>query len=80
MSMHAAITTALAEQHRRDLIAQADACRLARTARQSRPRHPVSALLTTRRVVTTAAAACATAAVRLGADRCRAAHRAAGTS
>jgi hypothetical protein len=63
MSMHPAITTAVAEQHRRDLIAQADVCRLARTARQGRPRRPVSPFLTTKRVITTAAAACTAAAL-----------------
>ena len=59
---HPAITTAIADQHRRDLITQASTYRLARAARQGRPRRPVSPVLTTRRVITTAAAAC-TAAV-----------------
>jgi hypothetical protein len=63
MSMHPAITAALADQHRRDLITRADAYRLARTARQGRPRHAASAFLTARRVVITAAAACTAAAV-----------------
>jgi hypothetical protein len=58
MSMHPAITVAVANQHHRDLITQADAYRLARTARQGRPRSQVSPFLTTKRVITTAAAAC----------------------
>lgn len=37
MSSHPAITTALAEQHRRDLTARAEAYRLTRAARSSRP-------------------------------------------
>jgi len=40
MSIHPALAPALAEQHRRDLTSQASACRLARTARQDRPRNP----------------------------------------
>jgi hypothetical protein len=55
MSMHPAITAAVANQHRRDLITQADAYRLARTARQGRPRSQVSPFLTTKRVIITAA-------------------------
>ena len=39
MSLHPCITVALAEQHRRDLIARADTYRLARAAR-SGPRVP----------------------------------------
>jgi hypothetical protein len=65
MFMHPAITTAIADQHRRDLITQAGTCRLACTARQGRPRRPASPVLTTRRVLTTAAAACTAAAVFL---------------
>ena len=65
MFMHPAITTAIADQHRRDLIAQADADRLARTARQNRARRPASPFLTTKRVIATAAAACTAAAVFL---------------
>ncbi len=52
MFMNPAITTAVAEQHRRDLITQADACRLARAARNCRPSRP-RLLQTARRVVTT---------------------------
>ena len=63
MFMHPAITTAIADQHRHDLIAQADADRLARTARQGRPRRPASPRLTTQRVIAAAAAACTAAAV-----------------
>ena len=37
MSMHPTITAALAEQHRRDLIARAETHRIARAARASRP-------------------------------------------
>jgi hypothetical protein len=37
MSMHPTITAALAEQHRYDMIADADAHRIARAARVSRP-------------------------------------------
>jgi hypothetical protein len=37
MSPHPTITAALAEQHRRDLTARAEAYRLARTARSSHP-------------------------------------------
>jgi hypothetical protein len=40
MFTHLAITTAVAKQHRRDLIAQADDYRLARAARQGRPPPP----------------------------------------
>jgi hypothetical protein len=60
MFTHPAITAALADQRRRDLITQAGTYRLARAARQIRPRRPV---LTTRRVLTTAAAACTAAAM-----------------
>jgi hypothetical protein len=37
MSMHPTITAAVAEQHRRDLIASAEAHRIARAARGDRP-------------------------------------------
>jgi hypothetical protein len=37
MSMPPSIAAALAEQHRRDLLSQAEAYRLARTARRTRP-------------------------------------------
>jgi hypothetical protein len=37
MSMHPTITAALADQHRRDMIARAEAHRIARAARASRP-------------------------------------------
>ncbi len=60
MSSHPSITAAVADQHRRDLIAQADAYRLARAARQGnggRPFLPRPAL-TIRRLVTAAAAGC----------------------
>ncbi len=40
MSTYPAITAALADQHRRDLIAQASAYRLARAARDSQPARP----------------------------------------
>jgi hypothetical protein len=63
MSMHPAITAALADQHRRDLIAQAGADRPARAARQGALRRPASPVLTARRVITTAAAACAATAL-----------------
>ena len=65
MLMNPAITTAIADQHRRDLVIQADAYRLARAARPGRPRRPATPMLTTKRVVTTAAAACTAAAVFL---------------
>ncbi len=64
--MHPAITAQIAEQHRRDLVTQADAYRLARTARNCRPtppRRPSSPLGRTgpvralRRAAATAAAA-----------------------
>ena len=63
MSMHPAITATLADQHCRDLIAQAEAGRLARAARQGALRRPTSPVLTARRVITTAAAACAATAL-----------------
>ena len=63
MFMHPAITAAVADQHRRDLIAQVGADRLARTARQGRSRRPASPFLTTKRVITAAAAACTAAGV-----------------
>jgi hypothetical protein len=37
MSLHPTIAAALADEHRRDLTARAEACRLARTVRSSRP-------------------------------------------
>jgi hypothetical protein len=37
MSLPPSIAAALAEAHRRDLLSQAEACRLARTARRTRP-------------------------------------------
>jgi hypothetical protein len=37
MSVHPTITAAVAEQHRRDMIADAEAHRIARAARASRP-------------------------------------------
>jgi hypothetical protein len=37
MSMHASITAAVAEERRRDMIADAEAHRIARAARTSRP-------------------------------------------
>ena len=37
MSMHPTITAAVAEQHRRDMMADAEAHRIARAARASRP-------------------------------------------
>jgi len=69
MSTYPAITAAIADQRRHDLIAQADAYRLGRLARQgrtARPSRPGRPVLTARRVVTAAAAAgCAAAAVFL---------------
>ena len=65
MFMNPAITTAIADQHRHDLITQAGTYRLARTARQGWSRRPASPVLTTKRMVTTAAAACTAAAVFL---------------
>jgi hypothetical protein len=64
MSSYPFITAAVADQHRRDLIAQADAYRLARAARQGggRPFLPRPAL-TMRRLVTAAAAGCAALSV-----------------
>jgi hypothetical protein len=61
MSSYPALTAAVADQHRRDLITQADAYRLARAARagsgggSSLPRRPA---LTVRRLVAAAAAGC----------------------
>jgi hypothetical protein len=60
MFMHPAIATAIADQHRRDLITQAGTGRLARAARDRRSRSP----RTVRRAITTGAAAAA-AALRL---------------
>jgi hypothetical protein len=55
MFMHPAIATAIADQHRRDLITQAGTGRLARAARDRRSRLP----RTVRRAITTGAAAAA---------------------
>jgi hypothetical protein len=67
MFTHPAITAALADQHRRDLTAQASAYRLVRAARDSRPgrspRPRRTGLLQTIRRATTATAAAAAAAV-----------------
>jgi hypothetical protein len=61
MFMHPAIATAIADQHRRDLITRAGAGRLARSARDRRSRLPRTA----RRAITTGAAAAAAAVLRL---------------
>jgi hypothetical protein len=60
MSNHPSITAAAADQHCRDLIAHADAYRLARAARQGSGGRPFRSrpALTLRRLVTAAAAAC----------------------
>ena len=72
MSMHPAIAAALADQHRQDLTAQANAYRLARAARNcqptrpgpsSQPRRLTNPVQAIRRVV--AAVAAATAATLL---------------
>jgi len=72
MSLHPSITAALADQHRRDLTAQASTCRLARAAHHGQParpgRSPQPRLLTSpvqaiRWAVTTAAAAAAAVAL-----------------
>jgi len=72
MSMHPAITAALADQHRRDLTAQASAYRLARAARNCQPTRPgrspgprrlTGPLQAIRRAVTAAAAAAAVLAM-----------------
>lgn len=55
MFMHPAIATAIADQHRRDLITQTGTGRLARAARDRRSRLP----RTVRRAITTGAAAAA---------------------
>jgi hypothetical protein len=71
MFTHPAITAALADQHRRDLTAQASACRLARAARDSRrgrspqPRRRTGLLKTIRRAATAAAAAAAAAVLMM---------------
>jgi hypothetical protein len=74
MSMHPAITAALADQHRQDLTAQASAYRLARAARDSRPTRPgqppqprrlTAPLKVIRRAATTTAAAVAAAVVMI---------------
>jgi len=76
MFTHPAITEAIASQRRRDLIAQADAYRLARTARNSRPtrpgrfrmgRRPAGLAQPADRAVTAAAAVFAAAAVLIAA-------------
>ena len=68
MSSYPSITAAVADQHRRDLIAQAEAYRLARAARQAN-RGPSSSArrpaLTARRLTAAAAAGCTAAAVFL---------------
>lgn len=56
MSPHPTITAALAEQHRRDLTARAEAHRLARAVRSSRPasaRHPANPVKPIRQLITT---------------------------
>ena len=71
MSMHPAITAALADQHRRDLTAQASAYQLACAARDSRPtrsprpRRLTGPLKVIRRAATTTAAAVAAAVVMI---------------
>jgi hypothetical protein len=57
MSMHPTITSALAEQHRRDLHARAEAYRIARAVRSSRsvpPRHAADQARTLPRLITAA--------------------------
>lgn len=70
MFTHPAITAALADQHRRDLTAQANTYRLARAARNCQPTRPgrspqprrlTGPVRAIRRAVTTAAAAAAAA-------------------
>lgn len=58
MFTHPVISAAVAEEHRRDLTARADAYRLMRAARQSRPSRAAGPALTVKRVLVTAAAAC----------------------
>jgi hypothetical protein len=65
MSSYPAITAAIADQHRNDLIAQADAYRLSREARQGGTARPSRPVLTARRLVAAAAAGCTAAAVFL---------------
>lgn len=65
MFTHPAITASLAEQHRRDLITQASACRQARAARQSRSRNPVRRPLIVKALRAAAAAAAIAAAAFL---------------
>jgi hypothetical protein len=75
MFTHPAITEALASQRRRDLITQADAYRLARTARNSTSSRPglfrigrrVGLARSAKRAVTATAAAFAAAAMLLAA-------------
>ena len=75
MFSHPSITAAVADQHRRDLIAQADAYRLAHAARHGSGGRPVLSrpVLTTRRLVT-AAVGCAAAVVVTLAPPAGAAH------
>jgi hypothetical protein len=72
MFTHPVITEALASQHRRDLMAQADAYRLVRAARGGTPngpgssrktRRPVNLARPAKRAVTAAAAVFAATAV-----------------
>ena len=56
MSLHPTIAAALAEQRRRDLMSQASACRLARTARPGNSRNPVRRPRIVRALRATAAA------------------------
>jgi len=56
MSLHPTMTAALADQHRRDLMSQASARRLARAARQDSPRNPARRPLFVRALRTAAAA------------------------
>ena len=71
MFTHPAITAALADQHRRDLTAQASVYRLASAARDSRrgrspqPRRRTGLLQTIRRAATATAAAAAAAVLMI---------------
>jgi hypothetical protein len=62
MYRHPTITTAVAQQHRRDLLSQASAGRQARAVRQSSPRTPARRPLIVK-ALRTAAAVAAVAAV-----------------
>lgn len=64
MSLHPAIAAALAEQHRRDLTARAEAHRLARAARSSRP-SPGTRAADPARIIRQLIAAMRRAAIRL---------------